>query len=691
MNESADKSIQYIKGIGPRRAEFLAKIGINMLSDAVEYFPRAYKNRSAITPIRDLVPDNEVTVNGKIVSVRLKKIFYTRSVVTVIVEQDGAQIVFLWFNQPYMHDKFKRGMIVLASGKVTLGRDDRYVITNPDVEIIDDESGSDSLNTGRIVPIYPLTEPLTQGFMRLLVRKSLDAANRIEEVLPQSVLDQYRLVGREKAIGTLHFPQSEQELEEARKRMIFEEFFFLQMGIALRRKAIRQQEKPQKYIESKGRCENFIVSLPFTLTSAQKKVINEIESDLVQPVPMNRLLQGDVGSGKTAVAVWAMLRAASSGMQSAIMAPTEVLARQHYVKVCELLGKEGLTILMLIGATSASEKKRYRELIASGHVDIIVGTHALFQEKVQFNNLGLVVIDEQHKFGVMQRMRLYRKGFSPDMLVMTATPIPRTLSLTIYGDMDVSILNEMPIGRKPIKTKWLKNNELNKAYSFIRKQVSQKKQAYIIYPLVEESSVLELKSAKKMFNELQKKVFPDLRLGLIYGSLNPEDKERAMLDFKQNKTDMLVSTTVIEVGIDVPNATCIVIENADYFGLSQLHQLRGRVGRSSEQSYCILVGTPKTEAGKHRLKTIESTTDGFKIAEEDLYLRGTGEFFGTMQSGLPNLRIGDLFRDISIMEEAREEAIKVVSGARAITYEERSIMRAIINRKFSQRFSLVSV
>ena len=691
MNEDSCKSIQYIKGVGPRRAEILEKIGIKSLQDAAEYYPRAYKNRSVITPVRGVVPDNEVTLTGRIISVRLKKIFYTRSTVSVVIEQDGSRVTCIWFNQPYMRDKFKRGMNILVSGKVTLGKDDNYFISNPEFEIMDEEGVSENLNTGRIVPIYPLTEPLTQNFMRSLVSKSLSASGKFQEVLLPDIIEKYKFPSRDSAIRTLHFPDSEQELNAARRRMIFEEFFFLQMGIALRRKAIHQQKKLQKYNPSKECCDKFISSLPFSLTSAQKKVINEIEEDLMQPVPMNRLLQGDVGSGKTVVAVYAMLRAAKSRLQSAIMAPTEVLARQHYLKVRELLEKEGLNILMLIGALSESEKKRYRELIASGHVDIVVGTHALFQEKVQFKNLGLIVIDEQHKFGVMQRMRLFQKGFYPDMLVMTATPIPRTLSLTIYGDMDISILDEMPAGRLPIKTKWLKNSELAKAYSFIRKQIKKGRQAYIIYPLVNESKVLELKSAIRMFDELKKNIFPDLRLGLIYGSLSAEEKERKMIEFKRHETDILVSTTVIEVGIDVPNATCIVIENADYFGLSQLHQLRGRVGRGAEQSYCILVGTPKTETGKQRLMTIESTTDGFKIAEEDLYLRGAGEFFGTMQSGLPDLRIGDLFKDIKIMEMAREEARNTIAGKYSMTYGEHAIIREILYRKFAKRFSLVSV
>jgi ATP-dependent DNA helicase RecG len=373
------------------------------------------------------------------------------------------------------------------------------------------------------------------------------------------------------------------------------------------------------------------------------------------------------------------------------MAPTEVLARQHFVKIREYLSRRNLSVVMLIGAAATSEKKRLRELIRSGHVDIVVGTHALFQEKVEFKDLALVVIDEQHKFGVMQRMKLFRKGPRPDMLVMTATPIPRTLSLTIYGDMDVSILDEMPANRKPIKTRWLRNRDLKKAYSFVRKQVKEGHQAYIIYPLVEKSSRLELKSAKAMFQHLQREVFPDLRLGLIYGAIKPEEKERIMLDLKKGKTDVLVSTTVIEVGIDVPNATCIVIENADRFGLSQLHQLRGRVGRGTEQSYCVLVATPKTQAGRQRLKVLESTTDGFRIAEEDLYLRGTGEFFGTMQSGLPDLKVGDLFRDVEIMEQARSEARKVASGERPITYRERSVMRHELKKRFEKRFSLVSV
>jgi ATP-dependent DNA helicase RecG len=591
-----------------------------------------------------------------------------------------------------MREKFKRGMKVIASGKVVLDKDDQYVMNNPDVEIVDEKGEWESLNIGRIVPIYPLTEDLTQGAMRSIANKALDDCGvTIHELLPKSIVDEYELPERSASMRSVHFPQSETELEKARERLIFEEFFFLQMGIALRRKAVRQREKPQRYNAGTSRCDEFIGSLPFKLTSAQQRTIREIGEDMDCPMPMNRLLQGDVGSGKTVVAAWAMLRAASSGLQSAIMAPTEVLARQHYVKVRELFAGQALKIVMLIGATAASEKKHLRESISSGEVDIVVGTHALFQEKVRFRNLGLIVIDEQHKFGVMQRMKLFRKGFSPDMLVMTATPIPRTLSLTIYGDMDVSVLDEMPAGRRPIKTRWLKNRELKKAYNFVRKQVQDRYQAYIIYPLVEESARMKLKSAKKMFNELRKEVFPDFRLGLVYGSMKPEDKEQAMRDFRAGKTDVLVSTTVIEVGIDVRNATCIVIENADYFGLSQLHQLRGRVGRGIDQSYCILVGTPRTQAGKQRLKILESTTDGFRIAEEDLHLRGTGEFFGTMQSGLPELRIGDLFRDIKIMETAREEARNVVSGKRHISANERSVMRGILQQRFARHFSLVSV
>ncbi len=692
MPDPADRSIQFVKGIGPRRAELLSKLGISTLRDAIEYFPRAYKDRGEITPIREVVPDSEVTVRGKIVSVRLKKFFYRRSMVTVILEEEGSQVTCVWFNQPYMRERFKRGMHVIAAGKVRLGKNDEYAIANPETEIVDEDAEETLLNGSRILPVYPLTERLTQSAVRSLVHKALNEMNvSVEEIMPESVITDHRLPEREAAIRSVHFPSSEEELERARRRFIFEEFFFLQMGIALRRKAIRQREKPRKYCEQKGRCDGFIRSLPFKLTSAQRKVLDEIEQDLMSSMPMNRLLQGDVGSGKTVVAVWAMLRAAASGLQSAIMAPTEVLARQHFRKISEQLRGEDLNIVMLIGAATASEKKRLRQLIHSGHIDIVIGTHALFQEKVKFKDLGLIVIDEQHKFGVMQRMRFFRKGFAPDMLVMTATPIPRTLSLTIYGDMDVSILDEMPPGRKPIETRWLRNRDLKKAYNFVRKQVREGRQVYVIYPLVEESRYRDLKSVKKMFQELRKKEFPEFRVGLLYGSMKPEEKERVMLDFRDRKIDVLVSTTVIEVGIDVPNATCIVIENADYFGLSQLHQLRGRVGRSSEQSYCVLVGTPKSQTGRQRLKVLESTTDGFRIAEEDLYLRGTGEFFGTMQSGLPDLKVGDLFRDFEILKVARDEARRVVSGDRKITYKERAVMRRILHQRFAKRFSLVSI
>lgn len=676
--------IQYVKGVGPRIAEVLSRKGIKSVEDALYYFPRAYEDRRNINKISALKPDTRQTVMGKIVVsgvVRSKP----RSIYQVIVSDGTGTLTLLWyqFNSKYLKSTYKKGYGVILSGDVTLNRyGNTLQIVHPspdDVEVFEEDGGveKDMLNFNRIVPIYPLTEGIKQRRLRKIQSVVLDTyAESLSDYVPYGVRKRSNILSLDEAISRVHFPVNSDNVVDIsdtasiygsapHRTLSFNEFFLLQVGLALKKRDISKM--PGIAFNPTGELTSrLILGLPFELTPAQVRVLAEVETDMRADRPMNRLLQGDVGSGKTVVALLSMLKAVESGYQAALMAPTEILAEQHLRSVLKYLERSGIGVVMLKSGQSRNEKESNYAAIRSGDARIAIGTHALLQEGVEFENLGFVVIDEQHRFGVIQRALLRSKGKNPDVLVMTATPIPRTLAMTLYGDLDVSILDEMPPHQRSIKTLvfFEEKGARERVYDLVKNEVLKGRQAYIVYPLIEESESpdhRDLRFATRMFDELKKDVFPEFRLGLLHGRMKTEEKNEVMSDFVSHRLDVLVSTTVVEVGVDVPNATVMVVENAERYGLSQLHQLRGRVGRGEHESMCVLVSASKRSAdARNRLAILRDTSDGFKIAEADLIIRGPGEFIGTRQSGLPELRFANILRDARILAEARNEAFSIV-------------------------------
>jgi len=685
-----DQAIQDVRGVGPARAALLARLGIRTVRDALWHCPRTYKDRRTITPISECREGDEVCVAGVITSVRRKRYSWRRSLVTVRLDDGTGELVLAWYNQPYLRDQFKRGERLVAAGTPQRNSKDELQVAHPEWEVLGDDE-EDAIHLRRIVPVYPLTEGLPQKVLRrILFTLVRDSADGLPDVLPPELLEQYGLPAFAEAIREVHFPQSFESLEQARHRLIFEEFFILQLGVAIRRRTVRALRKVRRPAKKRGLAQRFITRLPFTLTAAQQRVAREIADDLDRVYPANRLLQGDVGSGKTVLAIAAMLRACDAGQQAALMAPTEVLARQHAARITAYLERLPVRTALLTGELTGAARREIEAGMLSGELDLVVGTHALFQKRVAFADLGLVVIDEQHKFGVMQRLRLLSKAEHPDVLAMSATPIPRTISLTLYGDMDVSVLDELPPGRRPIETRWLRNSALAKAFTLVRRELDAGRQAYVVYPIIEENPDLALKAAKAMHAKLSAEVLRDYRVGLLYGPMPAAEKDAVMQRFVRGALDVLVSTTVIEVGVDVANASVMLVENAGRFGLAQLHQLRGRVGRGAHQSYCLLVDTPRTAPGRERLRLVESTSDGFELAEADLRMRGCGEFFGTHQTGLPGLRVGDPSADIEVMGLARDEARRVVDGTLVISDRVRALLRTELRRRYSGKLPLVT-
>ena len=651
-----DLEITYAKGVGPSRAKVLRKLGIETVGDLVFFKPRDYEDRRKITPIRDLVPGEKHTVKGKIVSIDVKKKKNVRIIVALL--SDGfTQVPLKWFNQDYIVEHLKSLLKkeVFVTGKVREGYFGQPEFVSPEVVPAEGDFKRE------ILPIYRLTEGISQKVMRRIFRENISVVCDFEDELPRFLIEKRKLLDKKSALLGLHFPKTLYNLEKSRERLSYEEFFDFQLALALVRKREERIGGIAKKIEGKL-ADEFLSKLPFKLTSAQKRVHSEIRNDMMGEKPMKRLLQGDVGSGKTIVAMLALLDNKEAGFQGALMAPTTVLALQHYERISTKFQDLGVKVALLTGSTPQSRKREIKSLLKTGDIDVVIGTHALIQEDVHFHNLGLVIIDEQHRFGVKQREALMSKGKLVDTLVMTATPIPRTLSLTLYGDLDVSIIDEMPPGRKPVRTLAVPMSKVREVYEFVRDEVRLGHQAFIVYPLIEESEKLDLKAATDMFEYLSKEVFPDLRLALLHGRMPDEVKGRIMDEFAQGKYDILVSTTVIEVGIDIPNATVMVIENPERFGLAQLHQLRGRVARSSHQAYCFLVYGDIDEEAFERIKFFESTTDGFEIAEYDLQKRGPGEFLGTRQHGLPDFKFADLVRDKSVLYMAREDAFEMLKN-----------------------------
>ncbi len=658
--------VMYIKGVGPKIAYMLNKLGIYTANDLLYYFPRKHVDYSTRTKIRDLKEGVDTTIFGRIKSVEA---FTTKSNLGVIKVRiaDGSGSIYLNFfsakSSKYvmerMKSNFPKNSGIMVSGTVKLNSYDGILtLDKPTYSIMDDEALAPSnLNLARIVPIYTVSENLNIKILRKAIFNVLETyGSEIETVLPEYLIKKYNLMDKSEALRQIHFPDDKEKLDIARYSLVFEEFFLIQLRLALLREENNKnlQAIPLN-IKKDGLVMKFINSLPFKLTGAQQRAVNEILNDLNSTKPMQRLLQGDVGSGKTVVATIMLLAAVENGYQAAIMAPTEILAQQHYNNMTKWLEPLGIRVELYLG--SIGKKRRFvsETNLRNGQVDIAIGTHALIQEDIDFANLGAIVIDEQHRFGVKQRLALRKKSQNPQILTMTATPIPRTLAITMNGDLDLTVIDEMPEGRKPILTTIA--NSRKQIASLIRREVNAGRQAYIVYPLIDESETLSAKAATKEREIWQNEIFPEFKVGLLHGKLKNNEKEDVMTRFKKGEYDILVSTTVVEVGVDVPNATVIVIENAERFGLSQLHQLRGRVGRSEWQSYCILSSTTKSQGTRARLEIMTQTNDGFVIAEKDLQIRGPGEFLGTRQSGLPDMIIGDIVNDSKILELARSEAI----------------------------------
>lgn len=680
-------SAQYIKGVGPARFKTLNRVGIHTVGDLLYYFPRRYEDRRTFSPICQLEVGKYATVKAEVFKLNLWRSRKGLSIFQVALGDNSGVLRAVWFNQPFMKRYFKVGQKIIVYGKVEKYR---YLQMNtPDFEFVSElEDESSSLHIGRIVPIYPLTSKLNQRYLRTLVSRAEQVAcANIAEILPFSLRQRLGLLPLTLAIRYIHFPQDSSGRDAAYRRLVFDEFFLLQLILALR-KSFQKQTKKGIAHKTKGELTvKFLKSLKFVLTAGQKKAIKEIENDMRSTKPMNRLLQGEVGSGKTVVASYALVLSVQSGFQVALMAPTEILAEQHYLSLSKLFVPLGINLGLLISSMSEAAKTNTIQDMESGELDIVVGTHALIEENIQFEKLGLVVIDEQHKFGIQQRAILRQKGRTPDCLVMTATPIPRTLAMTVYGDLDISTIRELPKGRFPISTVGVRQKNIKQAYKFVCEEVDKKRQAYIVYPLIKRSPALDLKAASEMYARLKEEEFADYNLGLIHGQLKAQDKEKIMRGFKNRKIDILVSTTVIEVGIDIPNASVMVIEHAERFGLSQLHQLRGRVGRGPHPSYCILVSEPKTEKAKLRLEAMLTTSDGFRLAEQDLDIRGPGQFFGPAQHGLPEVRIGNIVKDMELMELARKEAFSLVETDPRLNSQQHQLLR----RRLKQRFQGVNI
>lgn len=711
--ELSEIPIQYMKGVGPRIAHALAKRGIRSVEDALYYFPRRYEDRRRIKKISELEPYMHETVMGKVILVG-KKRGKTREIFQVVLSDGTGTIALVWFqfNESYLRTVYKKESTVILSGQISIDRySDSPRIIHPkpeDVEIMDDgeEIDKDFLNFNRIVPIYPLTEGIRQRRIRSVIKKVLDDyCNYVIDSVPQGIKQRRRIIGLNEALSRVHFPLDSDRVVDLfdktsvyqsvpHRTLSFYELLLMELGLALKKRDISMM--PGIAFHPTGELtRNLLRAIPFSLTPAQKRVLSEIEGDMRLEHPMNRLLQGDVGSGKTVVALMSMLKAVESGYQAAIMAPTEILAEQHLRSILQYTRFLGLRVVLLKSGLSKRERDSSYEAIKSEEAQITIGTHSIIEEKVEFKKLGFIVIDEQHRFGVIQRAELKSKGKNPDLLLMTATPIPRTLAMTVYGDLDVSILDEMPPGRKSVKTIvfYEERGARTKAYDIVREEIKKGRQAYVVYPLIEESAspdLKDLKYATQMADELQNEIFLEFQVGLLHGRMKIEEKDEVMKRFISQDIDILVSTTVIEVGVDVPNATVMVVEHAERFGLSQLHQLRGRIGRGEHESICILISSyRRTEDAERRLSILEKTSDGFRIAEADLMIRGPGDFLGTKQSGLPEFRFANLIRDARILAEAREEAFRIVKEDH--TLSNHAVLFDEVLKRWGERLELAGV
>ena len=698
--------MQFIRGVGPKLAELLEKRGVKNVEDALYLLPHRYEDRRELRPIAQLRPGFTEVFTGRVLSADTMSTRGGRRFFEAVVADESGSVILKWFNSnpTFMKRVWKVGKSAVITGEVSQFGN-QCEVHHPDAEWLADGQdvkdvlAADPVNFGRIVPVYPLTEGLSQKVMRKVMRDVMDGfLDSVRELIPASLLEPLQLPGLRQSLHDIHLPPSDRKLIDLNegltpphRAIAFDEFFFWELGLALKKRGVTLEEGiafqvTHRYTRQLARL------LPFELTAAQRRVLTEIKNDMMAPHPMHRLVQGDVGSGKTLVALMAALLAVENGYQVAIMAPTEILAEQHWHTIHRWCTEMGIETVLLTAGSKGREKAETLARVADGTARIVIGTHAVIQEKVEFARLGLGIIDEQHRFGVLQRGILMKKGSNPDILVMTATPIPRTLAMTLFGDLSLSVIDELPPGRTPVETKIVLESRRSQVYDIIRDEVHKGRQAYVIYPLVEETEKSDLKAASQMAGHLERDVFPDLRLGLLHGRMSPEEKESVMASFKARELDILVATTVIEVGIDVPNASVMVVEHAERFGLSQLHQLRGRVGRGEARSRCILMTPGRLSGdGEKRLRVMESTSDGFRIAEADLEIRGPGDFLGTRQSGLPDFRIANILRDGALLEQARQAAFGLLEKDPDLACAPHIPLREELQRRWGQRLELGSI
>lgn len=680
------QDVKYVKGVGPNKVKLLNKLDIFTLKDLITYYPRDYEDRSVITNLKDTKDGEKYTIEvTSLTDVNIRYLNRNKNLEKLLVKDDTDSCIVTWFNQPYIKDSIKKGEKYRFFGKIS--RKNGIIELNSPTY---DKVGNNK-NTGKIIPIYPLTNSLTQNSLRSIIENGIKLVNGVlPEVIPEYLINECKLMDINTATKQIHFPVDFENFNKARKRLVFDELLSMQLGLL--------ELKFQNEVEVKGiqydkgvKMSDVINELPFKLTKAQLRVLEEIDSDMESIKPMNRLLQGDVGSGKTIVSMVSAYKAVKSGYQVAVLAPTMILAKQHLQNYQKILSKYGIRCEAIVGGMTAKNKRELLERLEMGQIDVLIGTHAIIEENVVFKNLGLVVTDEQHRFGVKQRAKIVAKGNNPDVLVMTATPIPRTLALILYGDLDISIIDELPPNRKKVETIAVSKKYEERVNNFIRKEVDSGRQAYIVCPLVEEGeeeSSSNLKAVTELYEKCKKDTFKDYKVEYLHGKMKPKEKEEIMQDFKDGKIDILISTTVIEVGVDVPNASIMVIENAERFGLAQLHQLRGRVGRGEYASYCILKFASGSDIVRQRMEIMTKTDNGFTIAEKDLQLRGSGEFFGTKQHGIPEFKIANLFQDMEELKMVQSLALKIIAADKNLEKEENAPLKKLVREKFTSKSEL---
>lgn len=687
-NDPLQLSLTQLRGLTPPRLAQLNRLGLHTIRDLLFHFPRSYEDLTEVRPISDLKADLVQTVRGEVVEIDGDRLPDGRTVVRIVLGDGKMVLEGVWFNQPYAANRYRYGQWLAFSGKAKWYRD-HWQMSHPRVQVLDDPT---DVQTPGVVPVYPMTEDLRPEVLRTLIRRTVERfAHHLVEVLPGELRKKRALPMVHVALHDVHEPPNLTAAQAAQRRFVYEEFLLLQLALALRRRDLRDRQQAPKLPVTPEIDVRIRRRLPFKFTADQDRAVAEICHDLASDRPMQRLLQADVGAGKTAVAVYALLVTVANKHQAALMAPTEVLARQHWHTLEHYLANSRVRRLLLTGALTSKGRRQALEAIRQGEIDLVVGTQALVQEDVQFARLGLVVIDEQHKFGVNQRARVRRLGAEPHYLVMTATPIPRTVALTVFGDLDVSIIKQLPPGRQPVTTRWMPAAQRERVYEQLRQALQQGRQAYVVCPLVAESENLDCKAAEKSYQELRQGPFQGFNVGLLHGRMNEDDKDRVMSQFRRREIDLLVSTSVVEVGVDVPNATLMVIEHADRFGLSQLHQLRGRISRGSIAGQCFLFAEAATEDAELRLRILCRTTDGFALAEEDARLRGLGEFFGTRQHGLGELRFGDLLRDAAILQQSRQDAIALVAADAGLRQPDHALLRRAVLERYGQTLDLAAI